>query len=291
MILKYENNENKFYNIKEVAKAHFNMSEKLIVRLKNKQKILLNGKIAKTSDTIKINDIIEFDLNYEEESENIIPSKMNLEIIFEDNSLLIVNKPSNTPIHPSINHYEDSLSNGIKYYFNQIGLKKKIRPVNRLDKDTSGLVLFAKNEYIQENLINQMKSNIFKKKYIAILEGTLSSKSGIIKAPISRKEGSIIEREVNFQTGQEAITSYKVLIEKNNLSLVEFELKTGRTHQIRVHSKYIGHPILGDTLYNKKTDLINRQALHSYKIEFIHPISKKTISLETKLPKDISNIF
>ncbi len=291
MILKYEKNDNKFYNIKDVAKGYFHMSSKLIVKLKNKKKIFLNHEISNINQTIKTGDIIEFDLNYEEESENIVPTKMNLDIVFEDEALLIINKPSNTPIHPSINHYQDSLSNGVKYYFNQIGLNKKIRPVNRLDKDTSGLVIFSKNEYVQENLINQMKTRDFKKKYLAILDGILPQKEGIISLPIARKNNSIIEREVNFEKGQEAITLYKVLFEGNNLSLVEFELKTGRTHQIRVHSKYLGAPLFGDTLYNQKSDLIDRQALHAFEIEFIHPISKKKMSFRVNPPKDILDIF
>jgi len=291
MILEYNNQENQFYNIREVAKGYFHMSDKLIVKLKNKQKILLNGKVSKISNTLQKNDIVQFDLNYDEESENIVPTKLDLDIVFEDDALLIVNKPANMPVHPSINHYEDSLSNGVKYYFNEIELNKKIRPVNRLDKDTSGLVVFAKNEYIQENLINQMKSGNFKKEYIAILEGIPTKAQGTINVPIARKEGSIIEREINFDNGQEAITLYKILETKENLSLVKFELKTGRTHQIRVHSKYINCPILGDTLYNKKSELIDRQALHAFKIEFIHPILKKKMSFETKLPKDIQSIF
>jgi len=291
MILQYRNNNSNFYNIKDVAKSYFHMSDKLIVKLKNKKKIYLNQKIAKINEKILLNDLIEFDLNYEEESENIIPTKMNLNIIFEDDALLIINKNSNTPVHPSANHYEDSLSNGVKYYFNSINLNKKIRPVNRLDKDTSGLVIFAKNEYIQESFINQMKNDSFKKEYIAVLDGTLPQKSGIINAPIARKEGSIIEREVNFEKGQNAITYYNVIKEYKNLSLVKFQLKTGKTHQIRVHSKYLGCPILGDTLYNKKSDLISRQALHAKKIQFIHPISKEKMSFETDIPKDIQHIF
>ena len=291
MILKYKVNDNKFYNIKDVAKNYYHFSDKLIVKLKHLKKIRLNGNVSNISKTVIIGDEIEFDLNYEEESENIIATKINLNIIFEDESLLIVNKATNTPIHPSINHYEDSLSNGVKYYFNKINLNKKIRPVNRLDKDTSGLVIFAKNEYIQENLINQMKTGTFQKEYIAVLEEILPKKQGTINAPIARKLESIIEREVNFETGQEAITHYKVIYEENNLSLVEFKLQTGRTHQIRVHSKYIGCPILGDSLYNKKSTLINRQALHAFKIEFIHPILKKKMSFEVKPPKDIQNIF
>ena len=291
MILKYINKNNKFNNIKEVAKSYFNMSDKLIVKLKNKQKIFLNGKTTYKTQHISDEDIIEFNLEYDEESENIIPTKLELDIIFEDDCFLIVNKPSNTPVHPSINHYTDSLANGVKYYFDSIHLNKKIRPVNRLDKDTSGLVVFAKNEYIQENLIKQMKTNDFNKEYIAVLNGKLPEQEGIINLPISRKEESIIEREVNFEKGQEAITYYKVLFEEGDLSLVKFKLKTGRTHQIRVHSKYMNAPILGDTLYDKKSNLINRQALHAFKIEFIHPILKNKMSFETPIPKDIQNIF
>ena len=158
MILRYKNDNNKFNNIKEIAKCYFNMSDKLVSKLKNKQCILLNNKIAKINDKIMLNDIIEFNLSYPEKSENIVPIKMVLDIIYEDESFLIINKSSNMPVHPSANHYADSLSNGVKYYFNQINLNKKIRPVNRLDKDTSGLVVFAKNEYIQECLIKQMQA-------------------------------------------------------------------------------------------------------------------------------------
>ena len=291
MTLEFTNINNQFNNIKEVAKNYFHMSDKLLLKLKNQKKILLNKSVARISDKIAENDLIEFDLNYDEDSENIVATEMNLDIIFEDESFLIINKAPHTPVHPSINHYEDSLSNGVKYYFDKIKLHKKIRPVNRLDKDTSGLVVFAKNEYIQENLIRQMKRNEFEKEYIAVLDGILQTKEGVISAPISRKDGSIIEREVNFETGQEAITYYQVLKKENNLSLVKFKLETGRTHQIRVHSKYLGAAILGDSLYHKSSDLIDRQALHAIRIEFVHPILKKKISFETKIPKDIQNIF
>lgn len=290
MILKYVNKTNKFKNIKQIAKQHFNMSERLILKLKNKQLIFKNGNICKITDTILQNDIIEFNLEYDEFSDNIIPTYIDLKIIYEDDYMLVVDKPPFIPVHPSLNYYENSLSNGVKYYFNKINLNKKIRPINRLDKDTSGIVLFAKNEYIQEALIKQMLNSNFKKKYLAILTGVLENKKGTIKAPILRKEDSIIEREIN-PNGQNAITNFYVLDTKNNLSLVEFTLLTGRTHQIRVHSKYINHPILGDSLYGTKTNLINRQALHAYKVSFIHPITKKTIYLETALPADIKNAF
>ena len=204
--------------------------------------------------------------------------------------LLIINKPPNIPVHPSMLHFEDSLSNGIKYYFNQINLNRKIRPVNRLDKDTSGIVIFAKNDYMQECLVKQMKLGIFKKEYIALLEGNVDHNSDTINAPIARKDTSIIEREIS-NTGDIAITHYELLKNYNEYAYVKFILETGRTHQIRLHSKYIGHPILGDTLYGKSSNLINRQALHAYKINFIHPIKYKKIEIISKPPKDISKLI
>lgn len=294
MKLEFKVTENKYFNVKEVLKQHFEISDRLLVKLKKSKKILLNGNPCYVNTKINQNDLITIDLNFEEESENIIPIKMDLNIVYEDLYLLIINKPSNLPVHPSISHFENSLSNGVKYYFNSIGLNKKIRPVNRLDKDTSGLVIFAKNEYIQECLIKQMKNNRFKKEYFAILEGILNKNSGTINAPISRKEGSIIEREIN-PNGDNAITHFELIktFYKNEipLSLVKFILETGRTHQIRVHCKYIGHPILGDSLYGKTSEFISRQALHAYKIKFIHPISKKDICLKAELPEDIKNLI
>ena len=172
----------------------------------------------------------------------------------------------------------------------QFGLNKKIRPVNRLDRDTTGIVIFAKNEYIQDYLAKQMKLGLFYKEYLAVLEGFLKSKKGTINAPIARKENSIIERCIN-ENGCPAITDYEVIKEFNNFSLVKFILKTGKTHQIRVHSKHIGHSILGDTLYGASSNLINRQALHCYKINFIHPITKENINLVAPLPEDINYII
>lgn len=193
-------------------------------------------------------------------------------------------------MHPSLHYYENSLSNGVKYYFNQIGLKKKIRPVNRLDKDTTGIVIFAKNEYVQENLVRQMATGKFEKEYVAILEGILDKKQGTIDAPISRKENSIIERIVS-PDGEKSITHYSVLKEYSSFSLVSFKLETGRTHQIRVHSKYIGHPILGDSLYGSPSTLISHQALHAYRITFSHPITHKQVICTSPLPEDMQIIL
>ena len=294
MKLEFKILENRYTTVKQVLKEHFEISDRLLLKLKKNQRIFLNNEKVFINKLVNINDTILVNLDFEEENENIVATKMDLDILYEDDAMLILNKPFNCPVHPSISHFEDSLSNGVKFYFNSINLYKKTRPVNRLDKDTSGIVIFAKNEYIQEALIRQMKNNVFKKEYLSILDGHLENTVGSIDAPIARKEGSIIEREIN-SNGENAITHYELI--KNfikdgqKLSFVKFILETGRTHQIRLHSKYINHPIIGDSLYGTSSNFISRQALHAYKITFIHPISKKELCIEINLPEDMKKIL
>ena len=284
------NTPNLYNTVRDVLKNYFLVSSRLLLKLKNNNCVFLNNKKCSINSTISLGDIISFSLHYEEDNSNIVATNIPLNIVYEDDFLLIINKQPNVAIHPSMLHYDNSLSNGVKFYFDSIGLKKKIRPVNRLDRNTSGLVIFAKNEYVQEFLIKQMQNNTFSKEYLAILEGILDEKQGTINAPIARKKDSIIERCVD-ESGDFSITHYKVIKEFYNLSLVNFKLETGRTHQIRVHSSYIGHPILGDDLYGNKSSLIYRQALHSYKISFIHPKTREKMCFEIDLPKDMINIL
>lgn len=284
------NTPNLYNTVRDVLKNYFLVSSRLLLKLKNNNCVFLNNKKCSINSTISLGDIVSFSLDYEEDNSNIVATNIPLNIVYEDDCLLIINKQPNVAIHPSMLHYDNSLSNGVKFYFDSIGLKKKIRPVNRLDRNTSGLVIFAKNEYVQEFLIKQMQNNTFSKEYLAILEGILDKKQGTINAPIARKKDSIIERCVD-ESGDFSITHYKVIKEFNNLSLVNFKLETGRTHQIRVHSSYIGHPILGDDLYGNKSSLIYRQALHSYKISFIHPKTREKMCFEIDLPKDMINIL
>ena len=276
----------KYTNIRQVLMNEFNLSARLILKLKRANQIYLNTNSTHIHHPLNINDIVSVDIAFEEDCENIVPTKMDLDILYEDDCLLIVNKVPNMPVHPSLNHYEDSLSNGVKYYFTSQGLKRKIRPINRLDKDTSGIVLFAKNEYIQECLIKQMKTNIFEKEYLALVSGILTTNKQTVIAPIARKETSIIERCVK-EDGDYAETDIELINIYENYSLIQCKLKTGRTHQIRVHTLHIGHPILGDTLYGSASSLINRQALHAHKVKFIHPITKKNIEITCTIPKDM----
>lgn len=278
-------------SIKQILKNKFNMSDRFILKLKSSNSIYINGVPVFINYKIQVNDILTIIENSKEDSSNIVPnSNIKLNILYEDDFLLIVDKPSNLPVHPSILHYEDSLSNAVKYYFDKIDLYKKIRPVNRLDKDTSGIVIFAKNEYIQECLVKQMKQNVFKKKYLAVLSGILDEAYGTISAPIARKNDSIIEREIR-EDGDLAISHFKVLERFNNMTLVEYTLETGRTHQLRVHSKYIGHPIVGDSLYGLQSPLISRQALHAYEVSFVHPINKEKMLIHSDLPDDIKKLI
>lgn len=291
MNLSYQIDKDEHYdNVLHVLKEQFLLSDRLITKLKKANKIYLNSLPTYTKKSVTVGDTVSVLIDFEEDNSNIVASNIPLNIIYEDDYLLVLNKPANIAIHPSILHFDNSLSNGVKFYFDKLGLKKKIRIVNRLDRNTSGIVVFAKNEYIQECLIKQMKTNEFKKEYLAIAKGILESKSGTLNFPIARKEGSIIERTVSSD-GDSAITHYDVVKEFNNLSLVHIVLETGRTHQIRVHFSHIGHPILGDTLYGSPSELINRQALHSYKLTFIHPVTKKELILESSLPNDIKNII
>lgn len=279
-----ENNK----TIKQILKERLFISDRLLTFLKKNSLILYNNeKITNLNTFARLNSTVTVDLNFEEDNNNIVPIKMDLKIIYEDEALLIIDKPAGIPVHPSILHYTNSLSNGVKYYFDSINLKKKIRPVNRLDRNTSGIVIFAKNQYIQECLIHQMQTKEFKKTYLAVVEGHLKKLNGTIDAPITRKENSIIERCV-AENGEKSITHYKVLKQnfEKNYDIVECLLETGRTHQIRVHLSYIGHPLIGDTLYGNNSKYISRQALHAYKVEFIHPITNKLTQFTSDLPKD-----
>lgn len=279
--------------LKQILKEQFYLSSRLILKLKQNKKIFVNGSFTYLDKVLNVNDKISVIIDFEEDNSNIIPTEMDLDILYEDEGILVVNKPAGVPVHPSMLHYCDSLSNGVKFYFDKIRLNRKIRPVNRLDRNTSGIVIFAKDEYIHDVLSKQMQNKVFKKKYIAFCEGIFEKKHGTINAPVARKDGSIIERCVS-SLGKTAITHYKVIKQLHcydiDFSILSIELETGRTHQIRVHTAYIGHPIIGDSLYGNESSLINRQALHACEVDFINPITHKKMAIKSKLPDDMKKL-
>ena len=293
MNLSYQIDKDEHYdNVLHVLKEQFLLSDRLITKLKKANKIYLNSLPTYTKKSVTVGDTVSVLIDFEEDNSNIVASNIPLNIIYEDDYLLVLNKPANIAIHPSILHFDNSLSNGVKFYFDKLGLKKKIRIVNRLDRNTSGIVILAKNEYIQECLIKQMKTNEFKKEYLAIAKGILESKSGTLNFPIARKEGSIIERTVSSD-GDSAITHYDVVKEFNNLSLVHIVLETGRTHQIRVHLSKIGYPIVGDEVYsNGKNEWgVHGQCLHARSLKFKHPITDEEMYVEAEIPEYFQQII
>ena len=268
--------------VSSVLRERLDISARLLIKLKNNNKILVNGESVFSSYQVKENDHIEAVISFEED-DDILPEEMDLDIPYEDEYILAINKPAGIVVHPSSYHPNNTLANGVKYYLNT---KRKIRPINRLDRDTSGIVLFAKNEYIQE-YFTKIKPY---KEYLAIIEGHIQPECGTIDAPIARKEGSIMEREVN-ESGQYAITHYKTIKEFSDYSLLRVNIETGRTHQIRVHLSFKGNSILGDTLYGKRTNLISRQSLHAHKLIFVHPITQKEITIIAPLPDDMEKLI
>lgn len=194
------------------------------------------------------------------------------------------------PVHPSMGNYENTLANGIAWYFSQKGEDFVYRCINRLDRDTTGALILAKNPLSAAVLSVQMKRRQIRRTYLALVDGVLPE-SGVVDAPIARMEGSVITREVNFETGESAVTHYERLAVGRYYSLAELHLETGRTHQIRVHMKYIGHPLPGDYLYHPDYRRIQRQPLHSFQLEFTHPITKEPMLFTAPVPEDFRIAF
>jgi 23S rRNA pseudouridine1911/1915/1917 synthase len=275
--------------VKNILKNKLKMSERFIRKLKLNDKITCNSTHLKINDTVETGNIVTIDLTFEEESENIDSVNMPLDILYEDEWLIVINKPANMVVHPSVLHRTDSLANVVKYYLENKNEKIKMRFVNRLDRDTTGIVIFAKSEYIQESLAMQMQDGTLIKEYRTIVEGILEG-SGTIDKPIKRQEGSIMLRIV-AEDGERAVTHYEVLQNMKDMSWAKVILETGRTHQIRVHMKEIGHPLVGDDLYGNKSELIDRQALHAYRMAFVHPVTSEQMEFIAEIPEDMVNIM
>lgn len=267
-------------------------TRKIITHLKKyENSITINGKWAYIKNKLQLNDILTVTLS-ETNDNNIIPNKLLFDIIYEDEDILVINKPAFMPIHPSLKNYDNTLANALTYYFNSKNESIVFRCITRLDRDTTGLCIIAKNRLAASILNAQTKKHEIQKIYVAICEGEIDN-SGEIEAPIAREKESIITRCIDFEKGDYSKTLYKRLRynKKADLSLVQLKLLTGRTHQIRVHMKYINHPLIGDFLYNPHNTLMNRQALHSYKLSFVHPITREKMDFVAPLPTDMQNII
>lgn len=259
-------------------------STRLIKMYKWHGEMRVNGEKENVKRVLKEGDVIELSLF--DTSSDILPQEMELSICYEDDEILIVDKPAGMVVHPTRRYREGTLANGVAYYFEKKGIKTLIRPVNRLDKGTSGIVIFAKEPFMQYYLQIVKPMSKF---YYAIVNGKLEGE-GIIDVPIKRKSFMTIEREVS-EEGDRAITYYKSLKATEEFSLLKIKIATGRTHQIRVHLNYIGHPIVGDDLYGEPTSYIGRPALHAYRVTFFHPLKEKVISVYAPLPEDIKRLF
>ncbi|MBH0172848.1 RluA family pseudouridine synthase [Fictibacillus sp. 23RED33] len=215
-----------------------------------------------------------------------------LDIIFEDQHFIAVHKPAGMPTIPSLYQPNGSLASAVLYYYQQHDIPGTFHAVNRLDKDTSGIVLIAKHRFAHSLMSKQQKDKVIKREYIAFVHGELKDVRGTVDRPIARNPESIIERMVSGD-GQRSITHYETIdyVEETNFTVVSLRLETGRTHQIRVHMSSTGHPLLGDDLYGGSLELIQRQALHSEKTSFIHPFSEKLITLKADLPLDMKNLW
>ena len=305
--------------VEQFLKSKGFTKQSLVELKKHENNLLIDNKWVFVTHKLSGKETLVCNIFEDATSEKITPVCLGFDIVYEDEDILVVDKPYNMPIHPSLNNYENTLANAVAYYNLNKGLNYPFRCINRLDKDTSGLVLIAKH-YLSAGILNKMMSKReIKRKYLAIADGDLTKpnedltkiieniksynnknffykrdnnlNSGKISLPIGRVDNSTIERFIDYENGEMAITNYNIIEVKNNKTLLSLNLETGKTHQIRVHLKALGYPLIGDFLYNPNDNSMNRQALHSHKLRFNHPISGKTLEFLSPMPDDMYKAF
>jgi len=282
------------YNVEKEGKGlrdfllESGLSSRFFGRVYRSKSIYVNGKRANKNQILHRGDIVSVII--EDEVDNTLAQNIPLDIIYEDMSILALNKPPFVVVHPTKSHQDKTISNGIAYYFKENNIKRKIRLVNRLDMDTSGVLLVAKSSFAHQQMASQFEKNTVEKRYMAVVNGVVEEDRGIIDLPIGRVDEKSIKKIVT-PNGKEALTKYEVIERYKNASLLDVELITGRSHQIRVHLNHIGHPIIGDTLYFEGNEYINRQALHAYYLKIKQPQSGEEIELKAKRPRDIENLI
>ena len=285
-----KNTENSL-RVEQFLRRHGYSYQNLTQLKKMPESILINGTWSYMKTLLTEGDTLTIHIQENQSSPNIPPVELPLDIVYEDDDLIVINKPAGMPIHPSLNNYRNSLANALMYYYTRQNKPFIFRCTNRLDRDTSGLTVIAKH-LVSSSILSQMAvRHEVTREYLAIVRGQVTPSQGTINAPIGRAGTSLIERKIDHEHGEDAVTHYRVINEKNGHSLVSLILETGRTHQIRVHMKHIGHPLIGDYLYNPDMEFISRQALHSHRLSFRHPITGKTMEFEAPLPEDMAVIL
>ena len=270
-------------DVKTFLRKHCGISARTLSKLKRTNLgITRNGELLKTNQILSSGDVVV--ISMPDDVNEIVPIKGELDILFEDKYIMVVNKPPLMPVHPTKIHQEDTLANIVCYYMQTKGEYYTFRAINRLDRDTSGCLLLAKDRFCA----NALPSTVTKE-YVALCEGEISC-SGTVKRPIKVMEGRSIQRVVS-NDGALSITHYYPVRYKNGHTLTRFVLETGRTHQIRCHMSSIGHPLAGDDMYGGSLEFLSRQALHCRKVTFVHPITNECVEVVSDLPKDICSVF
>lgn len=273
----------------EVISKSMQLSSRLIRKVKKDKQIYYNGR-AKASMNLKVrcNDVIKIIMDLEEN--HFLPEDIDIDILYEDLDMMVVDKKAYIVVHPTLGHPTGTIANALAKHFNDVGVNTKIRFINRLDRDTSGVLLIAKNPYAQQFISAQMKADMTDKRYIALVHGEIEVDKATINEPIGKKNEDDIRRCV-IKGGQDSLTHYEVVDRFNGYTLVKIKLETGRTHQIRVHFSHLGHPIVGDELYGGDTSIFDRQALHGAEISFYAPRSNEYTTVKSELPEDIKKLI
>ena len=271
--------------LEEYLKQELKLSARSRQRLFHGHGILVNGKSAYSKRILKADDRVSV-RQQGDSTYGLNPEAGHVEVLYEDSTVIVLNKPAGMMVHPAGQTASGTLANYLAGYFSQKGQIIRIRPLHRLDRDTSGCVLFAKSAAVQQALEKQLENGKMHRVYQVLVEGKLEESCGTLDYPIGRVRQRPNRRQV-MENGQRAVTHYSVMEQRGEYSLLEVRLETGRTHQIRVHFAYIGHPVLGDRMYGRRSHLINRQALHASGLELIHPETGKTLQVEAPLPEDM----
>lgn len=277
--------------IKEIIYSRLELSRGLLRRMRKGGGVTLNGQFAHITQRVTTGDIIH--IRFADEPTNLQPQRLDLDILYEDDFLLVINKVAGMAVYPTPAHPQNTLANGLAYLWQERGLQRKVRLVHRLDRETTGAIIVAKEPYAYQGLVTQLRNNTLERQYLAIVQGNLSEKTGVIDQPISHQHSTKDHgmKRIIADEGKAAKTYYRVIQEYPNYSLLSLKLASGRTHQIRVHLQWLGFPIVGDHLYNQASKLIDRQALHAWSVRFNHPRTDKELIIRAPIPDDMKTLL